>query len=86
MFMIVTYPFPVTFAYAGLTRPQPPEPRTNHREVIGYSSQQRADHLEQMVGWSQVERMRLSWFRLRLAIRVNRRASRRASARRQTRP
>jgi hypothetical protein len=70
--MMVTYPWPVASAHVDLTGPQPEAAETSDRAAI----RQSARHLEEMVGWTRRDRLRLSWSRLRLRVRARRPASR----------
>jgi hypothetical protein len=68
MLMIVTYPWPVPSAHVELTGPNRRDPAVNDLGAIGDSIDQRARHLEQMIGWTDRERLRFQWYRLRIAI------------------
>jgi DNA-binding CsgD family transcriptional regulator len=67
VFMIITYPWPVASANVELTWPRwpdsaasdtraPPEPLTSARP------------LEQVIGWTNGERLRFQWYRFRIAV------------------
>jgi hypothetical protein len=68
MFMIVTYPWPVASAHVELTGPQRPDAaEIGQRDTAEVTIAQRARHLEEMVCWTALERVRLHWYRLRIA-------------------
>jgi len=73
--MIVTYPWPVASANVELTGPQSPDAAATCQQA---TSRPGTRHLDEMVRWSGRERLRLGWYRFRLAVRDSRRASRRA--------
>lgn len=64
MFMIVTYPWPVPSAHVELTGIKSPDATRSCGDTIG----QRARDLEDMVCWTDWERLAIKWCRLRLAI------------------
>jgi len=68
MFMIVTYPWPVASAHVELTGPNRRDRAESDLSAIGDSIDQRARHIEQMIGWTDRERLRFHWYRLRIAI------------------
>jgi hypothetical protein len=68
MFMIVTYPWPVASAHVELTGPQRPDPAVSSEDVTGDTIDQLAGHIEQMIRWTDWERLRFQWYRLRIAI------------------
>jgi len=68
MLMIVTYPWPVASAHVELTGPNRRDPAVNDLGAIADSIDQRARHIEQMIGWTDRERLRFHWYRLRIAI------------------
>jgi len=69
MFVLVTYPWPVASAHVELTGPKPPtDADASHRRAIDDGVEQRARGIEEMVSWTDLERLRLQWYRLRLAI------------------
>jgi hypothetical protein len=64
MFMIVTYPWPVASAHVDLTR----DGATTNCDAIELTIERRARLLEETVNWTDLERLRIQWYRLRLAI------------------
>jgi hypothetical protein len=69
MFMIVTYPWPVASAHVELTGPQRLDSaEIGQRDAAEVTIEQRARHLEATVGWTDLERARFHWYRLRIAI------------------
>jgi len=72
MFTIVTYPWPATSSHVELTGPQPQDDSAASRGSID----QRGRDLEEMVCWSDWERLAIRWCRFRLAIREIRRTLR----------
>jgi ubiquinone biosynthesis protein COQ9 len=68
MFMFITYPWPVTSAYAELTGRQPHRAAASRCDATEDIIEQRARHLDEMVRWTGRERLRVQWYRLRLAI------------------
>jgi len=69
MVMFVGYPWLVTSAYVELTGPQQHDAVASHRDDAPEGAlDQRAKHLEELVSWTERERLRLRWYRLRLAI------------------
>ena len=66
--MIVTYPWPVASAYVEPTGHQPPDAARSHPEGAGDTNQWRARNPDELVDWTGPERIRFSWYRLRLAI------------------
>ncbi len=69
MFMIVTYPWPVASAHVDLTRREPPgDGATTNCDTIEFTIERRVRLLEQTVNWSDLERLRIQWYRLRLAL------------------
>lgn len=69
MFMIVAYPWPVASAHVELTRREPPrDGATTNCDAIEFTIERRARLLEETVNWSDLERLRIQWYRLRLAI------------------
>jgi hypothetical protein len=69
MVMFVGYPWLVRSAYVELTGPQPDHAVASHRDDAPEDAlDQRAKHLEGLVSWTERERLRLQWYRLRLAI------------------
>jgi hypothetical protein len=75
MFMIVTYPWPVASAHVELTGPQRPDPAVSDQDVSGDTIDQLAGHIEQMIRWTDQERLRFQWYRLRIAVNDTRRRS-----------
>jgi hypothetical protein len=74
MFMIVTYPWPVASAHIELTGPQRPDSaEIGQRDAAKVTIEQRARHLEAIVCWTDLERVRFHWYRLRIAIDERRR-------------
>jgi hypothetical protein len=69
MFMFVTYPWPVTSAHVELTGPQLQAAAAIRRNAIEGTVENRARHLEEIVCWTDRERLRFQWYRLRLAVR-----------------
>jgi len=68
MFMIVTYPWPVASAHVELTGPNRRDPAASDPGTAGDTIDQRARHIEQMIRWTDRERLRFQWYRLRIAI------------------
>jgi hypothetical protein len=68
MFMIVTYPWPITSAHVELTGPQPPDPAMSATGATEDTIDQRARHLELMIRWTDRERLRFQWYRFRIAV------------------
>ena len=68
MFMTVTYPWPVASARVELTGPQWPDPAVSDQDVTGDTIDQLAGHIEHMIRWTDRERLRFQWYRLRIAI------------------
>ena len=81
MFMVVTYPWPVASANLDLTGPLPLHAAATHGDATDDIFKQPARHLEETVSWTGRERLRLHWYRLRLAIRDIRRPARKTRAR-----
>jgi hypothetical protein len=79
MFMIVTYPWPVASAHFELTGPNRRDPAVSDLGAIGDTIDQNAGHIEQMIRWTDRERLRFQWYRLRIAINDTCRRSVRAS-------
>jgi hypothetical protein len=77
MFMLVTYPWPVTSAHVELTGIQTMDDLAT-RPADSVDLRER--HLEAMVGWTEGERLRFQWYGFRLAIRGIRRSKRKAPA------
>jgi hypothetical protein len=76
MFMIVTYPWPVASAHVELTGPQRLDSaEIGQRDTAEVTIAQHARHLEEMVCWTALERVRFHWYRLRIAIDERRRES-----------
>jgi len=75
MFMIVTYPWPVASAHVELTGPQAQDPAVTYTADNGDTIDQRLRHIEQMIRWTDRERLRFQWYRLRIAINDMRRRS-----------
>ena len=71
MFMFITYPWPVAAAHVELTGPHPLGATTQFHttEHVG----QRVQDLNDLMRWTDQERLRIQWYRFRLAIRdINR--------------
>jgi hypothetical protein len=68
MFMIVTYPWPVASAHVELTGPQEPDPAMSETGAGRDTINQWARHIEQMIRWTEQERLRFQWYRLRMAM------------------
>jgi hypothetical protein len=63
--MIVTYPWPVASAHIELTGPQRPDSaEIGQRDAAEVTIEQRARHLEAIVCWTDLERVRFHWYRL----------------------
>ena len=61
MFVIVTYPWPVASAHVELTGPQPRDPAVSDTVGNGDTLDQRVRHMEQMIRWTDRERLRFQW-------------------------
>jgi hypothetical protein len=68
MFVLVTYPWPVASAHVELSGLKPSPDAASHGDTSDDTVEQRAPHLEDLVGWTDLERLRIQWYRLRLAI------------------
>jgi len=79
MFVITTYPWPVPSAYVELSGYRRGESARSYPDAATDTVESRARHVEEMVGWTGPERIRFGWYRLRLAIRDSRTASRKQS-------
>jgi hypothetical protein len=67
MFMIVTYPWPVASAHVELTGPNRRDPAVSDPAAED-TIDQRARHVEHMIGWTGQEWLRFQWYGLRIAI------------------
>jgi hypothetical protein len=67
MFMIVTYPWPVASAHVELTGPNRRHPAVTDPDADD-TIDQHAPHIEQVIGWTDRERLRFQWYRYRIAI------------------
>ena len=76
MFIIVTYPWLVASAHVELTGPRPPDAAVPHSDGIENAIERRAQQAENLVRWTAPERLRFSWYGLRLAVRGNDRTPR----------
>ena len=68
MFMNATYRWPVASAHVELSGPQSLDPAMSDTSAAEYTIDQRARHIEQMIRWTDRERLRLQWYRIRIAI------------------
>jgi hypothetical protein len=68
MFMVVTYPWPVSSAHVELTGPQLPDAAATHADATEDGIQQCSLHIEEIVRLSDREWLQFQWYRLRLAI------------------
>ncbi len=76
MFMIITYPWPVASANVELTGPRWPDSAASDTRAPGEPLTS-ARHLEQVIGWTDGERLRFQWYRFRIAVNDAWRRSRR---------
>jgi hypothetical protein len=67
MFMIVTYPWPVPWAHADATGLTAALAARQQAEATEETGTLRPSQVEHMVCWTRRERLRLLWYRLRLA-------------------
>jgi len=68
MFIIVTYPWPVASAHVELTGLNRRVPAVTDLAATGDTIGLRARHLEQIICWTDQERLRFQWYRLRIAV------------------
>jgi hypothetical protein len=67
--LIITYPWPVPSAHVELTGPQRLDSaESGQREAAEVTIEQRVRHLEALDCWTDLERARFHWYRLRIAI------------------
>ena len=67
-FMIVTYPWPVASAHVELTGPNRRDSAASDLDATEDTIDQRTRHIEQMIRWTDAERLRFHWYRLRIAV------------------
>jgi len=67
MFMLVTYPWPSASAYVELTGPQPIAASATRAGAAEQTTPQSSRHVEEIFSWTNRERLRFQWYRLRLA-------------------
>jgi hypothetical protein len=67
MFMFVAYPWPVPSANAYPAGLRPPAVGTVQAGAMVETGTLRGWQVEEIVGWTRRERLRLLWYRLRLA-------------------
>jgi len=77
MFMFITYPWPVPSANVEGLVPLPPIAATHIPDVTVETTAIRSAEVEELVCWTRQERLRLLWYRLRLAPITRHRGSRR---------
>jgi hypothetical protein len=81
MFILVTYPWPVASAHVELTGPNAPHAAaTSHHGAADETIEPPARHAEEMVDWTDLERLRFHWYLRRMAIASGRHRSPRTSA------
>jgi hypothetical protein len=78
MFMFVTYPWPVPSANVYPAALKPPVAGTDPAAVMVETGGPRGCQVEEIVGFTRRERLRLLWYRLRLSAGASHRGSRRA--------
>ena len=76
MFMIITAPWPVPSANAELAELVTAEAATHIPDAMAETGAIRPAQIEDLVSWTCRERLRLVWYRLRLAASASYRASR----------
>jgi hypothetical protein len=81
MFILVTYPWPVASAHVELTGPSALHAAaTSHHGSADETIEQPARQAEELVDWTDLERLRFHWHLRRMAIASVRRRSPRTSA------
>lgn len=78
MFMFVSYPWPVPSANVYPAGLMPPAVGTDPADPVTGTGSLPDRQVEEIVCWTRRERLRLLWYRLRLAGRASHRGSRRA--------
>jgi hypothetical protein len=68
MFMIVGYPWPIAAPYAELGDDKVASAAMRRTPRIAGLAKLRVAQIEDLVRWTRPERMRLGWYRLRLAM------------------
>jgi hypothetical protein len=78
MVMFVSYPWPVPSANVYPAGLAPPAVGTDPADAMAETGSLRDRQVEEIVCWTRRERLRLLWFRVRLAAGASHRGSRRA--------